>query len=100
MEILGYIAYAALLFLAVTWTLGVRMTPDAGVHTICGAMFFLASAVVLSVIGANWLHAVWLIAAGFILSMLLPLVAVHAPPLFSPLRLLASTFAGIVRLGR
>ena len=100
MQILGYIAYAVLVFLAAAWTLGVRVTPNAGAHTICGAIFFLASAIALPISGANWLHAIWLVAAGFALSLVLPLLAVYAPPLFLPFRALAGVFAGIVRVGR
>ena len=99
MDILGYIGFAVLIFLAVTWTIGVRAKLDAGVHTIIGALFFLVAAIVLGVSGANKLHSLWVIPSGFILALLLSLLAAHVPPVFSLFRLLASAFASIVRVG-
>ena len=99
MNILGYIAYAALIFLSVTWTLGVRVKLGTGVHTIFGALFFLASAIFVGVSGVNKLHSLWLIPTGFILSMLSSLLAVHFPPLFHLIKFLSSVFAVIVRIG-
>lgn len=99
MDILGYIGFAVLIFLAVTWTIGVRVKLDAGVHTIAGALFFLVAAIILGVSGANKLHSLWIIPSGFILALLLSLLAVHVRPVFGLFRLLASAFAGIVRVG-
>lgn len=100
MEVLGYIGHIALVFLAATWTLGVRVHVDAGVHTICGAFFFLVSAIILPLLGVNWVHAIWLVPAGFAFSLLLPLLAVYPRPLFRPFQVLAGLFATIVRVGR
>ncbi len=99
MEILGYVGFAALILLAATWTIGVRVQLGAGVHTIFGALFFLVAAIVLTVSDADKLHSLWIVPAGFVLAALLSLLAVHAPPLFSIFRLLASGFAAIVRVG-
>lgn len=99
MEIIGYIGYAALLLLAVAWTIGVRAKLDAGTNTILGALFFVVGAVWLAVSDANKLHSVWLIPSGFIFAIATAYLAVHIPPLFAPLRLLASLFAAIVRVG-
>ena len=99
MEILGYVGFAALILLAATWTIGVRVQLGAGVHTIFGALFFLVAAIVLTVSDADKLHSLWIIPAGFVLAVLLSLLAVHAPPLFAVFRLLVSGFAAIVRVG-
>jgi len=99
MDILGYIGFAVLILLAVTWTIGVRVKLDVGVHTIVGALFFLVAAIILGVSGVNKLHSLWIIPSGFILALLLSLLAVHVPPVFSLVRLLASAFASIVRVG-
>ena len=99
MDILGYIGYAVLIFLAVVWTIFVRIKLDAGVHTITGALFFLVAAIVLGVLGANKIHSLWIIPSGYILSLLLSILAVHLPPVFSLFRFLASAFAGIIRIG-
>lgn len=99
MEILGYVGYAILCFLAVTWTIGVRVKLDAGVPTIFGALFFLSSAVVLAILGLNKLHSFWIIAAGFAVSALVTPIALNIPIISTPFRILASIFAGIVRVG-
>lgn len=99
MEILGYTGFAVLIFLAVTWTIGVRVKLDAGVHTILGALFFLTATVILTVSGANKLHALWLIPSGFILPLLVSLLALRVPLVFGIFRFVGSVFAGIVRVG-
>ena len=99
MEILGYVGFAALVFFAVTWTIGVRAQLGAGVHTIFGALFFLVAAIVLAVSDVSKLHSFWIIPVGFVLAMFLSLLAVHVPPLYAVFRLLASGFAAIVRVG-
>lgn len=99
MEILGYIGFAVLIFFAVTWTIGVRAQLGAGVHTIIGALFFLVAAIVLAVTDASKLHTLWVIPVGFVFAMFLSLLAVYVPPLFAVFRLLASSFAAIVRVG-
>lgn len=99
MEIFGYVGYAALLLLAVIWTIGIRAKLDAGTNTILGALFFVAGAVWLSTSNADKLHSLWLIPAGFIFAVVAAFLAVRTPPLFAPLRLIASLFAAVVRLG-
>lgn len=99
MEILGYIGYAALLALAVTWSIGVRVKLDAGVNTILGALFFVVGAVWLSTSDADKLHSVWLIPVGFIFAVVTAYLPIYAPPLFAPFRRIASLFAAVVRLG-
>ena len=98
MEILGMVGYAALLILAVIWTTGVRAKLDAGVNTILGALFFVAGAVWLSTSNADKLHSLWLIPAGFLFAVITAFAA-HIPPLFSLLRLIASLYASVVRVG-
>ena len=99
MELLGYIGYAVLLWFAVTWAWGVRVKLDVGTNTILGALFFVSSAVWLSTSNADKLHSLWLIPAGFIFAFFTVLLAIRTPPLFAPLRLIASLFAAIVRVG-
>ena len=99
METIGYIGYAALLVLAATWTLGVRVKLNAGVNTILGALFFVVGAVMLGVSGADKLHSLWVIPTGFIFAILMAYVSAYVPLLFDPFRLLASLFARVVRVG-
>jgi len=65
MDTVGNIGFAVLLVLAVIWTLGVRVKLDAGVHVILGALVFLAGAIAIGISGANRLHSLWVLAAGF-----------------------------------
>lgn len=99
MEVLGYIGYAALLYFAVTWTIGVRVKLDAGVPTIFGALFFFVGAVVIPTFGLNTLHSFWVIVAGFLVTVIIAPISVSIPILSAPFRILASIFAGIVRVG-
>lgn len=99
MEVLGYVAYGVLVVLALTWSLGVRMKPDLGVHTIAGALSFAVSAILLPLSGANLLHAIWLIALGFAVPVAVMLVFL-IPALYKPIRLVASMYAILLRIGR
>jgi len=99
MNALGYIVYAVLIFIAITWTVGVRVKLDAGIHTIFGALFFLTSAIVVGVSGVSKLHSLWLIPSGFILVIISSTFAIHIPPLFYLIRLISSAFVIIVRIG-
>lgn len=99
MDILGDVGFAALIFLAVTWTIGVRVQLGTGVPAIVGALFFLVAAMILAVSDANKLHSFWIIPSGFVLSILLGYLAVDKPAIFALFRLLASAFAAIVRVG-
>jgi len=99
METLAYIGYWALIALAAIWTIGVRVKLDAGVPTILGALFFLAGAIAIGISGADRLHSLWIIAAGFAFTILMTYVGAYLPLLFAPFRLLASMFARVVRIG-
>ena len=99
MEILGYFAYAVLVFLAFAWTLGVRVKRDAEVATIMGAIVFLLSAILVPVLGLPWIYSAGFILLGFLTPVVVLLIAGAVPPLFQVLRLVAGFFAGIVRTG-
>jgi hypothetical protein len=99
MDILGYVGFAVLVVLAVTWTIGVRVKLDAGANTILGAVFFIVGAGWLSISGADRLHSLWLIPAGFVFAILAAYLSAYSPMLFGPFRLIASLFAAIIRLG-
>lgn len=99
MEILGYIGFVALIFLAVTWTIAVRVQLGIGVPSILGALFFLVAAIALTISGANKIHSFWIIPAGFGLTLFVALLSVHVPIVFGLFRLVASAFAVIVRVG-
>jgi hypothetical protein len=99
MNILGYVGYAVLIFLAATWTLGVRIKLGINMYTIFGALFFLASALIIGISGVNKLHSLWLIPSGYILPQVISKLAIHISPLFHLIKLLSSGFAMIIRIG-
>jgi hypothetical protein len=94
MQILGYIGYATLIFMAITWTLGVRLRLGLGIHTILGALFFLVSAIAVGVSGINKLHSWWLLPAGFLFIFLTVAILARRVPILCPLvKLIASVYA-------
>ena len=97
MEILGYIGFFVLLFLAVTWTIGVRVKLDAGSEVIIGSLIFLASALLFAFSDVNKLHSLWLIPGVYVFQLLLNLIV--NPILLLPFRLVAGLYAGIVSIG-
>lgn len=99
MEILGYIAFAVLIFLAITWTIGVRTQLDAGTHTIVGALFFLVSVLILFISGASKVHALWLVPVGFVVPFAIVFFGNISRVFLVPFRLLAGVFASVVRIG-
>ncbi|OGV77139.1 MAG: hypothetical protein A3I83_06050 [Methylotenera sp. RIFCSPLOWO2_02_FULL_45_14] len=99
MEILGYVGFSILIFLAFTWTIGVRVQLAAGVPTIFGALFFLIAAFVLFVSGLNKLHSLWIVLTGFCLIFFINLLSIYAPFVYGIFQLIASVFADIVRVG-
>ena len=99
MDILGYIGFAVLIFLAVTWTFGVRTQLDAGTGTVIGALFFLVSALVLAISGASKIHSLWIVPAGFIIPLIVVFIGNISRLLLLPFRLVAGAFASIVRIG-
>ena len=103
MDILGYIGYAILIFLAVTWTIGVRRKLEASIFTSIGALFFLCSAIIVGVSGANKLHSWWIIPLGFIFTRLLArlylFLEFNIPIISRLIKFVASIFANIVRIG-
>lgn len=99
MNIIGSVGYAALIVLAATWVLGVRLKLEVGIPTVLGALFFVAGAVWLTATDTSNLHSLWIIPAGFVLTLVSAVLAAHVPPLFLPLRFLANLFASIIRVG-
>lgn len=99
MNIVGYVGYASLIVLAAIWILGVRLKRDLGIHTVLGALFFVAGATWLTATDTNNLHSLWIIPAGFVFTIVSSVLAAHVPSLFLPLRFLARMFASIIRVG-
>ena len=100
MQILGYIGYAILIFFALTWTLGVRVELAVGLHTIMGALFYMVATILLGILGINKLHSWWILLSGFIFGMVCTFIlSARIPLLYSFVKILASIYAGIIRIG-
>lgn len=100
MQILGYIGYTILVFFALTWTLGVRIKLGVGLFTIMGALFYAVAAMILGVFGINKLHSWWLLPSGFLfVRFCVFILATRIPLLYSFVKIIGSTYAGIIRIG-
>ena len=98
MEILGYVAYVLLIFLAITWALGVRLKLGVSIATIFGSLFFTISAIIIPISKASLLNAIWIIPVGFLFPLLLSFFS-RFKIISYPLVFLSSIYAGILRLG-
>lgn len=97
---LGYAGYLLLVFLALTWTLGVRVKLAAGIPVIMSALFFVVCSIILTISPLSKLHSWWLIPAGYIFNFIILGIMIARVPILAPFfKLLASVFAGLVRVG-
>jgi len=100
LTIVGYLGYFVLLFLAITWGIGVRKQLDASIWTIFGAFLFFISAVILSFSKINLLHSFWIIAVVYIITLIIPFIyAYNIPILKSFITIFASLYANLIRIG-
>jgi hypothetical protein len=99
MDILGLIGYGLLVTLAAIWTLAVRTKLDVGSDLILGALFLLSGAVALTLTDTAKAHALWIIPAGYLFTVLMVFLSAYCVILFLPFRVLASLFVAIVRVG-
>ena len=76
------------------------MKLDAILPSVLGALFFMASAIVLGVLEISKIHSLWLIPSGFVFAMISVFIfSSRIPVLNSALKILGSVYAGIVRIG-
>jgi hypothetical protein len=100
MEIIGYIGYAILIFLALAWTLGVRLKLGSGLSVIMGALFFTTAALLLAVMELNKIHSWWLIPLGYIFMIVCTFILSARIPILSNLiKIIGSLYATIIRVG-
>lgn len=99
METLGFIAYIILLIIALGWIIGVRIKLGLINSTILGSLFFTASAIVLPLIKASLIHSLWIIPAGFLVSIVSAYIMPHSKLFTKVVNLLVNTYAGIIRIG-
>lgn len=98
MQTLGIIGYIILCLLAIISLLYVRTQWSCTIPLVLASLFFVTSAITLPLSGISFLHAWWMIPAGYVvifLSMLLFTLPVLGPLL----RIVGSIYAGVVRIG-
>ena len=101
MHILGLIAYAVLLILAVSWAWGLRAQPSINnLGTAVSAMLLGIFAVVVPVTHINRLHSLWMIPVGMFSGTIL-MIGMRSPLflVFLLLRPFAQLYLRILRLG-
>jgi hypothetical protein len=99
MEIVGYIAYASLVILAIVWTAGVRTDLGAQSHVTLRAVYFVSSAVIIPAFGVNMAHALWVVPLGCAFSRVIAPMLVRTPVVSTPFVFVAAVFERIVRVG-
>ena len=98
--IIGYLLYVVLLFLALTWMFGVRVTPAPMYPTILGSFYFTILAITFPFLSDNFLHLLWLIPLGFIVSFVSNIIFIPRLVLLDPLlRGILNVYSGILKLG-
>ena len=99
-NILGYITYGILIFLAISWGIGVRKKLDASNWTIFGAFLFLLSAILLFVLKLNLINSIWIIPVIYVIILLIPYIYVYNIPLVKDIiTAVATLYANLLRLG-
>lgn len=96
-QIIGYVLYAILLFITITWVYGVRVKPLA-YPTVLTSLYFLIASIVFSLIGINKIHLLWVIPLIY-LSSFLNIVLIQTPIISIPLRIICDIYASILRIG-
>ncbi len=99
MEIVGYVAYASLVAMAIFWTMGVRSDLGAETNAILRAVYFVSSAVIIAAFGVNMAHSLWVVPGGCLFARFIAPILIKTPVLSIPFVLLAGVFARIVRIG-
>ncbi len=100
MQIIGYIGYAILIFMAIVWTLGVRVKLELVTPTIMGAFFLLTATLVLWLCDINKIHSWWILPCGFVFMYLCIQILVYEVFfLCGMIKYIAFIFSWILRIG-
>jgi hypothetical protein len=99
MEIVGYIAYASLVILAMVWTAGVRSDLGAQPQVILRAVYFVSSAAIIPAFGVNMAHALWVVPVGCAFSRIIAPTLLRIPVVSTPFVFVAAVFERIVHVG-
>jgi hypothetical protein len=97
---IGYIGYIILIYLAVTWIIGVRIKYDACYWTIFGSLLFTVAAIILPILKINFLHTLWIVPFIFLIILTIPYIFLHNIPVIKNfIKKSASIYANIIRIG-
>jgi len=99
MEIVGYVAYASLVVLAIAWTIDVRTDLGADTPAILRAVYFVLAAALIAVFDMNWAHALWLVPFGCFFARIVAPVLIEIPVISAPFIVVAGIFERLVRIG-
>lgn len=99
-QILGYILYFILLFITVTWMLGVRFKADVVYPTVLGSIYFLILTVIVPLVGVNFLNLLWLIPIVYFMTLgNIYLWAYKIPIVTTILSIICDLYTAILRIG-
>ncbi len=100
LTIIGSTGLLLLIFMVITWNLGVRMKLDCGFGVINSAIFFLFSLISIFLFNVNHLYSWLFILGGFIVSTISYYIYSLGIPIISSLiKFIPSLWATLLRIG-
>ena len=99
MEIVGFVAYASLVILAIVWTIDVRTNLGAETSAILRAVYFVSAAVLIPAFAVNMGHCLWVVPFGCLFSRVIAPILIKIPILSFPFIVAADVFERIIRVG-
>ena len=99
MEIIGFVAYIVLGFIAVVWMIGIRMKPVV-YPTVNMGLYFLVLFLIFTLGDFNKVWLLLWIPLGYLLVFIIPAIFVNKTPILYPvLRITGDLYGGILRIG-
>ncbi len=96
-QIVGYILYAILIFITITWAYGVRVKPLV-YSTVLSSLSFLITAIVFSLTEINKIHLLWVIPIVY-LGAFLNITLMQIPIISTLLRIICDIYTSILMIG-
>ena len=99
MEIVGYIAYATIVILALVWTIDVRANLGSDSVAVLRAVYFILATALIPSFGINLGHCLWLAPLGCLFARFFVPVLIKIPVVSLPFIAAACTFERLIHLG-
>ena len=99
MEIVGYIAYATIVILALVWTIDVRSNLGSESFAILRAVYFIMVAALIPAFDINLGHCLWLAPFGCLFARFIVPVLIKIPVLSLPFIATAFAFERLIHIG-